>query len=360
LLAKAKNEAAYYQSSFARINGANMARPIDQDASHRADPALEPLLRAKSDEEKRTAIEKILERAEPVIRRVLLRKVRAGHEDAVEIRSEVLLGLLARLQDICTNDAEPIASFDDYTASVTLHAFNNLMRRRYPQRARLKNRVRYLLMHDARFAVWSTRSHETVCGLGRWKGSPAAENAEALLEIRDLPQTAHDARRPAEALAIVFEEAGRPLELESLVNLLASLWDVREQIEFAPGVNAAEKVQDADAVSASETMESHEFLVALWNEIVALNARQRAAMLWHLRDSTGYTALPLLLISGEATLEQIAEALSTSRNDLLSVWHELPFDDLRIASMLGISRQQVINLRKAARERLRRRIKHFK
>ena len=36
-------------------------------------------------------------------------------------------------------------------------------------------------------------------------------------------------------------------------------------------------------------------------------------------------------------------------------WPELPFDDNTIAALLGATRQQVINLRKCARERLRRR-----
>jgi RNA polymerase sigma factor (sigma-70 family) len=336
-----------------------MARPADQDVPHRADPLLEPLVRAKTEEEKRTAIERILERAEPIIRRVLFRKIRSGDEEAAEIHSEVVLGLIARLQHIGADDAEPIASIDNYTASVTLHAFHNVMRLRYPQRARLKNRIRYLLTHDARFTMWPTRSHDTACGFARWKRSGRAEDAEALLESRDVPVAARDPRHPAEVLTIVFEQAGHPLELESLVNFLALLWDIREQVEFEPNANAVENECDPAAVSASTMMEAHEFVLWLWNEIAALNARQRAAILWHLRDAKGQSALPLILISGAATLEQIADALSTSPSELLGVWYELPFDDRRIASMLGITRQQVINLRKSARERLSRRMKHF-
>jgi hypothetical protein len=37
----------------------------------------------------------------------------------------------------------------------------------------------------------------------------------------------------------------------------------------------------------------------------------------------------------------------------------LPLDDATIAGLLGLTRQQVINLRKSARERLARRLKGF-
>jgi len=41
---------------------------------------------------------------------------------------------------------------------------------------------------------------------------------------------------------------------------------------------------------------------------------------------------------------------------LAELWNSLPLDDHAIAARLGITRQQVINLRRAARERLARRL----
>jgi hypothetical protein len=41
---------------------------------------------------------------------------------------------------------------------------------------------------------------------------------------------------------------------------------------------------------------------------------------------------------------------------LAAIWEELPLDDQAIASILGVTRQQVINLRKSGRERLQRRM----
>jgi hypothetical protein len=39
------------------------------------------------------------------------------------------------------------------------------------------------------------------------------------------------------------------------------------------------------------------------------------------------------------------------------LWNELPLEDTRIAVILRITRQQVINLRRSARDRLARRLK---
>ena len=49
--------------------------------------------------------------------------------------------------------------------------------------------------------------------------------------------------------------------------------------------------------------------------------------------------------------------LSMSAEQFSQLWDELPLDDASIARLFGITRQQVINLRKTARERLARRMK---
>ena len=45
--------------------------------------------------------------------------------------------------------------------------------------------------------------------------------------------------------------------------------------------------------------------------------------------------------------------------DFAAVWNDLPLEDMRIAELLGLTRQQVINSRKSGRERLARRLKGF-
>ena len=52
--------------------------------------------------------------------------------------------------------------------------------------------------------------------------------------------------------------------------------------------------------------------------------------------------------------ELLKAFLEMPAEEFVEVWKRLPLSDIEIAEMLGLTRQQVINLRKCARERLAR------
>ena len=58
-------------------------------------------------------------------------------------------------------------------------------------------------------------------------------------------------------------------------------------------------------------------------------------------------------------MRDIARTLGMSAETLAQIWPRLPYEAAEVAVLLGVSRQQVINLRKAARERLARRMRAF-
>jgi len=79
------------------------------------------------------------------------------------------------------------------------------------------------------------------------------------------------------------------------------------------------------------------------------------ALLLNLRDAEGRGVLALMPLTETATLREIATALDMPPRELAQIWNQLPVEDAVIAERLGLTRQQVINLRKSARERLWRR-----
>jgi hypothetical protein len=97
----------------------------------------------------------------------------------------------------------------------------------------------------------------------------------------------------------------------------------------------------------------------LWEELQQLPRNQRAALLLNLKDSSGFSSITLFPATGIATLRQLGAALEINAEDFAAVWNELPLEDARIAEMLGLTRQQVINARKSGRERLARRLRGF-
>jgi RNA polymerase sigma factor (sigma-70 family) len=108
--------------------------------------------------------------------------------------------------------------------------------------------------------------------------------------------------------------------------------------------------------SQLERFERQEHMARLWSEIAILRPLQRAALLLNLRDHLGKNALLLFLLLAIADFDALAEAVGMGADELTQIWNDLPLDDLTIAARLGVTRQQVINLRKSARERLSRRL----
>ena len=92
--------------------------------------------------------------------------------------------------------------------------------------------------------------------------------------------------------------------------------------------------------------------------MIDLPLRQRIALLLSLRDSEGSSVLYLFPMTGVTSILEIAKSLDIPAEDFADLWSKLPLEDNGIAERLGIARQQVINLRRSARERLARRMKH--
>jgi DNA-directed RNA polymerase specialized sigma24 family protein len=111
------------------------------------------------------------------------------------------------------------------------------------------------------------------------------------------------------------------------------------------------------APDAALAFERRTYLARLWEEIRQLPPRQAAALLLNLRDGQGRNAAALLPLTGIATLREMATAVGLPPEGLAELWSRLPLEDTGLAEILGVTRQQVINLRKSARERLARRMR---
>lgn len=108
------------------------------------------------------------------------------------------------------------------------------------------------------------------------------------------------------------------------------------------------------SIEPPDTFATRQMLVLLWDAIGQLPLMQRRALLLHARDHNGGSAIPLLVFTGVATLDEIAAILGYDRATMETLWDGVPMADLEIARLLGSTRPQVISLRRAARERLER------
>ena len=145
----------------------------------------------------------------------------------------------------------------------------------------------------------------------------------------------------------------------SAVCSLSAILAVRENIHSHLGLEESDEsfaqIPGRER-GAEDILNERERLGAMWKEICELPLRQRTALLLNLRDDQGASALELFPLAGVAALPGIASALEMPARELAQLWNDLPLEDRRIAERLGITRQQVINLRKCARERLSHRL----
>jgi DNA-directed RNA polymerase specialized sigma24 family protein len=288
----------------------------------------------------------LFDHAEPLVRGVLQRRLRgaAGAQDHEDLTGEVILELLVRLRrDRLSAGACPIESFRAYVTTAAHHACDGFFRRRRPQRHHLKNRIRYVLRQDPRFAIWTDANGTTACGWARWEGQPAGD-----FSVSNVPAGLSD---PLElALEAIFEDAGAPVELDDAAGFLAAAWGIREARAPLESIGG----HAGDTADPASSLDNRRRLERLWAGIVMLPLPQRLALLLHLRDDRGGPALALLPASGVASIPRVAEALEMPVAELAELWNRLPLGDAEIAPRLRLNRQQVINLRSAARQRLAR------
>jgi RNA polymerase sigma factor (sigma-70 family) len=350
-----------------------------QDEITSDDALLRSYLSATDAAETERLLERLLvERAAPLVRAVVGAKLHPSNYggadeggEAEDLHSEVLTQLLGRLRRA---RADPhrlaINDFRGYVAVIAYNVYYAYLRRKYPERRRLKNRIRYLLDNTEDFTIWEGGEQTWLCGLAGWRRDDrAATRAEALDEIRAAPESLAaaglphgDVRRAAlpELLRAIFRHLRGAVELDALVNAVADLQGVQEhrlchETDEHEESHLTERLADLRVDVATE-VEQRLYLRRLWKEVLALPPRQRAALLLNFKVGQE-SILPLFPLLGIATIRQLAGAVGVAAEQFADLWKDLPLPDNVIASYFNLTRQQVINLRKSARERLQRRMK---
>lgn len=330
------------------------------------DSRLTPLLTAATDEEAARAIEALLAGeisalARDVVRRELNHSP-AGAAYIEDVVADVRLRLMRKLASLRTEPGTPIENLSAYVAVVAENACYAFLRVQYPERTRFRNRVRYAVGHHPTTSLtrddgglWRCQTRQTV------RRAPEPGATQQFLDHPSgwLSDQRIDQAQPLPSLLdVLLARLDRPVELDRLVDALAivlGISDAQPASTRDDRLPAKEVIDPAPVVS--DVLEQRQALLGVWEEIVQLPPRQRVALLLNLRDPEGGAVLHMLPGTGVVALPGIAAALEMTGPALDALWDKLPLDDLSIAAQLGLTRQQVINLRKSARARLARRLR---
>lgn len=333
-----------------------------QESPVKIDALLEPLLTATTDEHADELLSQLIAgHAEPVIKGVIRFKLRFNsHQEtqraeADDIHQDVVLQLVTQLQRFRKlPDSHPITDVRGMAAIIAHRTCARWMRRQFPERHALKNRLHYLLTRQRSFALWEENG-KSIAGFALWQQQQktAVRNLSGVENIRK-------AQELAETVANIFDYAGGPIEFDELVTAVAAIQGISDQ----PVESLAEDEDEGFDPATPDPdpawrVEKKMFLQRLWEELTQLPVNQRAALLLNLKDASGFGCITLFPATGIATIRQLAAALELSAERLAELWNELPIEDSRIAELIGLTRQQVINARKSGRERLARRLKGF-
>ena len=283
--------------------------------------------------------------ASPIARRVIVHRLGDRCRDADDVHAQVLLHLMLRLRRGRVEETlGAINTFAAYVAAAAHHGCDHYVRATHPLRWQLRNRIRYALEHERSFALWKSVNGVWLCGRQGWQTRSAVDPPA----VADAPPVA--ATQMKAFLTQLFERVGGPLALTAVVDTAADLWGVPrfQTADVAELDQLSDRARTADAALAQR-----QHAAQAWLAIRELPVRQRQALLLHLADD----ALSVFVTTGTASIRAIAEALDLDLAAFAALWEQLPLADNAIAERLGCARQQVINLRMAARKRLNNRLR---
>lgn len=300
----------------------------------------------------------VVSHVEPLASRVAsyrLRRHSAPHHNHIEdVASEAVVAFLLHMGDLRNGRVAAVTNLDAFVAMLAARACNDYFRRANPAFHSLRNKLRYLFERYPDLARWrDPDSGVWLCGLAAWqtsdrRGRTAVADADRLAELDTGATNLH----PADQLANIFLRVNAPIAFNDLAVLMARLWNVRDG---AADLEEEKEIADTSC-PVDVTLAQKQWLATLWKHIEELTRNQRAALLLNLRGHDGGCGASLLVSTGVATMRQIALAVGIPDEEFAQMWEKLPLNDLEIAGLLSLTRQQVINLRKYAREKLSRRL----
>jgi hypothetical protein len=337
------------------------------------DTALLPLIDSPTVEQADAALAALFEnQIRPVVEKTLRSKLRVSlkpedftqaNQDGLELAGEVNVLLTSELGRLRSNpNGKVIHNLAGYVVSVTVNAYRQYLRAKYPLRHRLRSKLRYLLTHHPDFALWEDEPG-WFCGFRRDQRSQSIQPPDAaaiqagIADVVD-KNNLRDHTNVIDLLTAIFQFAGVPILFTDLLSVVADIQGIKDHRETTDTESFFSQEQlHAQEDSTLSAIEQREILKKAWAEVCELPLRHRAALLLNLRDRQGDAVVWLLPLLRIASIRQIAEALEFPVERFAAIWRELPWDDLVIAEHLDLTRQQVINLRQSARARLVRQVR---
>ncbi len=286
------------------------------------DTLLETLLSETDEQADELLLRLITVHAEPVIKGVIRYKLRltphgaTQRAEADDVYQEVLLQLLAQLQRFRKlPEQHPISDLRGMAAVIAHRTCSRWMRRQFPERHALKNRLHYLLTRQRGLALWQDEHARLLAGFAIWQEQkktvarfePALQDEGLAAQVRKIKSGKQ--QELGDAVASIFDHLGGPIEFDELVSVSATLLGITDQRIESLADNEEAGAFEPVGPDAAWQLEKRTFLQRLWEELQQLPLNQRAALLLNLKDASGFGCITLFPATGVATVRQLSEAI---------------------------------------------------
>lgn len=300
----------------------------------------------------------------PLVRAILRRKSgmslveddpRPANLDAIELYHDAL----ARLRERIAQRAHERAEIGDLRGDAAVAAHNvwsEYLRARYPQRAGLKNRLRYFLGHQPKYAVWEGADGELLGGLRTWHaaGSRPRQGIGEVLDGTDgLPRKLIPAQSPERSTAedwdryldALFSRVGAPVELDELVSVTARAIGLQETELASPNGadedDTAKHRQNNESLLAQRGAELRSSLRQLWIAVCRLKADQRLAYVLNVPGpGKSRGDVEVFALYGIASIAEIGSRLALSDAQYRLVWDQIALEPADADALLRLSRRE--------------------
>jgi hypothetical protein len=349
------------------------------------DPLLLPFISADNEREATKQMDRLIAHAAPRIQRIT-RSSRTP-DDAFQETAHRVVNQLREMRR--HPNASAIGNYLHYVQVVASRVVKGEVRQEHPKRRSLVDALRHVLKRNPLLACWES-DRQRLCGLAVWRGQPPAPlSAGRLTRLLNEPRTFEDVVSPhadpatlqhSELLEHLFQWIGHPIRFDQVVRIMTGLKRMDESSPVAIDEVAGRKLSEwlpDQRRRPDDLAEWKAFLERLWLLIEELPHLHRLAYLLNFTAADGQ--LELFWLYGVTTMRGIGAALELTDEQFARVWplleskatsytracgdyqakfsvlwQHLPLSDTVIATLLGTERQKVINLRKAAGDRLSR------
>src|SRR6266542_4788507 len=313
------------------------------------DQLLLPYLQASDESERQERLDDLLLlHGAPVIRNTLRLKLgfyvdqsgaSAYNPDAEDLYQEIMAKIIQALNDLRSESKRSeIERFRDYVFRVASNACVSFLRAKSPARRRLKDNVRVVLIRHPDLAIWKTEG-DYLCGFAVWQRTrkPVSSKREFLLDESKLAlfrstrfsKTDLSQIPLPKILAELFDWIDGPVELNTLVNSLARLLNVKDQYD-QPIERESEILPDPLAsrtsLAISTRAEEMQLLRHLWGVVKQLPKEQRDAYTFRFHDDDGNDLFSLLIESEIVDLAQLGETFARSVQEIRRLRSRMPMD----------------------------------